>query len=234
MLTVRESTQWPGLRYLTSVDENGEEHRENIAADFEALAKERGYEPYQSPKTGRGYELHLPSKTDRVFAPGKYDPKALESFERKILNKDELKELAAELAEKYNPTNMTEAEFDSFMDDLVKEGILSEYELGALGYHGTVAVGSLANGNIYSMGGSTRVDTSNPYWDTYFQRYGYSNRSLQETKGNALDYVRLTLMWSKDPQGGDQFVKRIQTQNSAFGEMERILAAMQRKRGGVL
>ena len=40
--------------------------------------------------------------------------------------------------------------------------------------------------------------------------------------------VRLTLIWSKDPQGGEQFVKRIQTQNDAFRQMERILEAMQR------
>ena len=212
MLTVRENQA--GIRYLTSVNEKGEEHRENIAADFEALRKECGYELPQLPKT------------DRVFAPGKYDPKALESFERKILNKDEVKELAAELAKKYDPTNMTGAQFDSFMDDLVKEGVLSENELGALGYHGTVAVGSLENGNINSMGGSTRVDTGNPYWETYIRRYGYGNRTLEETKGNALDYVRLTLIWSKDPQGGEQFVKRIQTQNDAFRQMERILAAM--------
>ena len=212
MLTVRENQA--GIRYLTSVNEKGEEHRENIAADFEALRKECGYELPQLPKT------------DRVFAPGKYDPKALESFERKILNKDEVKELAAELAKKYDPTNMTGAQFDSFMDDLVKEGVLSENELGALGYHGTVAVGSLENGNINSMGGSTRVDTGNPYWETYIRRYGHGNRTFEETKGNALDYVRLTLIWSKDPQGGEQFVKRIQTQNDAFRQMERILAAM--------
>lgn len=221
MLTVRESVKWPGLRYLTSVNEQGEEHPENIAADFEALRKERGMEPFQPPKT------------DRVFAPGKYDPKALESFERKKLTRDELKELAAELAEKYNPTNMTEAEFDSFMDDLVKEGILSENELGVLGYHGFVSLGSLANGDIYSMGGCVRVDTNNPNWEPYIRCYGCGNRTLEETKGNALDFVRLTLLWSKEPQGSDQFVKRIETQNSAFREMERILAAMKSQRGGV-
>ncbi len=219
MLVVRESEKWPGLTYLASVNEQGEE-RSDMTAVFDELLKEQGEDWTPPPKTD----------TDRVFGFGKYDPKALESFERKILNKDELNELAAELAEKYDPTNMTGAEFDAFMEDLVKEGILSENELGVLGYHGSVALGSFAYGDIHSMGGSMSADTSSPYWDTYFQRYGYGGHSLQETKGNALDHVRLTLLWSKAPQGGEQFVKRIETQNSAFREMERILDAMRRKR----
>lgn len=218
MLVSRESLERPGTRHLVLINEQGEEREASTKDIYDELLKTLGE------------NWTPPPKTDRVFGPGKYDPKALESFERKILNKDELKELAAELAKKYDPTHMTGAEFDAFMDDLVKEGVLSENELGVLGYHGSVAIGSAAYGDIYSMGGSMRADTSSPYWDTYFQRYGYSNRSLQETKGNALDYVRLTLLWSKDPQGGEQFVKRIETQNSAFRQMERILDAMQRQR----
>lgn len=217
-LVARGAIERPETRYLALIDEHGTERKASTRDVYELLTEELrklGVEPMPVPEP------------DRAFGPGKYDPVALESFQRKRLTQNELEELAKELAAKYNPTNMTGVQFDSFLDDLVKEGVLSENELGILGYHGTVVVGSIKNGNA-GIFGSTTVDTDNPHWETYLRRYGYGNYSLLETNGNALDHVRLTLMWSKNPQGSEEFVKRIQTQNDALREMERILEAMKR------
>ena len=75
------------------------------------------------------------TEPDPSKAPGKYDSN--DTFERRELTKAELNELATRLAEKYDPINMTQEEYDSFLDDLVAEGILSRNQLGQLGYHGT-------------------------------------------------------------------------------------------------
>ncbi len=95
------------------------------------------------------------NKTESVIppnAPAPYDPS--EAFERRELTEDELNELA----NKYDPTNMTREEYDSFLDDLVEQGILSKNELGPLGYHGFITVGSLAEGGTGLTGGSWAMD----------------------------------------------------------------------------
>ncbi len=158
--------------------------------------------------------------------PGRYDPVALETFERRQLTDQELSALAAELAEKYDPSNMTREEMDSFMEDLVAEGLLSLDELGLLGYHGFTALWSPFNGGGM-MGCETR-DTSNPEWNTYFSRYGYAS-SLQECNGDALAYTKL-MSFFKNPSGSDAFVKYAQTQRGGYAIMANILEATQRKR----
>lgn len=160
--------------------------------------------------------------------PGRYDPAALETFERRKPTNQELSALAAELAKKYDPSSMTREEMDSFMDDLVAEGLLSEDELGALGYHGFVVLWSPFNDG--GMIGCQTRDTSNLEWETYFNRYGYAS-SLQECNGDALAYTKL-MGFFKNPSGSDVFVKYTQTQHDAYTTMANVLEAMQRQRGG--
>ncbi len=161
--------------------------------------------------------------------PGRYDPVALETFERRKLTKQELSALAAELAEKYDPSNMTQAEMDSFMDDLVAEGLLSEDELGVLGYHGFTVLWSPFEGDgMTGWGGCDTLDTSNPEWDTYYSRYG-SPTCLQNCNGDALAYTKL-MSFYKNPAGSDAFVKYAQTKRGGYAIMANILEAVQRKR----
>lgn len=159
--------------------------------------------------------------------PGRYDPAALETFERRKLTNAELSKLAAELAQKYDPSSMTREELDSFMDDLVEEGLLSEDELGVLGYHGYVVVGNFFDGGMI---GCQTHDTSNPEYDAYFSRYGYA-RFLQDCNGNALAYTKL-MSFFKNPSGSEAFVKYAQTQHDGYKAMANVLEAMQRQRGG--
>ncbi len=166
------------------------------------------------------------SKVEASNGPGRYDPVALETFERRKLTSEELSKLAAELGKKYDPSSMTQEELDSFMDDLVEEGLLSKDELGALGYHGIVVVGNVLDGGV---AGCQVYETSNPEWDIYFGRYGYVG-SLQECGGDALAYTKL-MSFFKNPSGSDAFVKRAQTQHDGYKIMADILEAMQRQRG---
>lgn len=158
---------------------------------------------------------------------GRYDPVALETFERRKLTNQELSTLAAELAKKYDPSNMTEEEMDSFMEDLVAEGLLSEDELGVLGYHGHVILWDPGD-NMTGWIGCETLDTSNPEWDTYYSRYGHVS-SLQDCNGDALAYTKL-MSFFKNPSGPEAFVKYAQTQRGDYAIMANILEAVQRKR----
>lgn len=160
-------------------------------------------------------------------APAIYNP--LETFERRELTKDELAELATKLATKYDPANMTQDEYDSLLDELVKEDILSRNELGPLGYHGFMVVGSLAEGGTgINCGGSCVADTKNADWNTYFSRYGYA-LSLRETDGNALAYTKLMSLW-KPTTGTAGWLNFAEKQCDSFTAVADILEAMQNHR----
>lgn len=162
-------------------------------------------------------------------APGTYDPN--DTFERRELTKDEIKELATRLAEKYDPSNMTQEEYDSFLDDLVEEGILSRNQLGQLGYHGFVVLGSLKDATISEMGGvymhSENIMThhNNPY----YQRYGYA-MSLSDTNGDALAYASLMSLLHPGSGSSTYFQNYAEKRQSNFEAMAEVLEAMQRQR----
>ena len=174
-------------------------------------------------------EQHVTSKSEAAVAsnaPGKYDPLKLEDFQRRKLTHKELADLADKFSAKYDPTNMTQEDYDSFLDDLVEEGILSEHELGPLGYHGIVVLGSFDD--VATFGGFCTRNTSSPDWDTYFSRYGYAY-SLQETNGNALAYAKLMSLIQR-PSGSVDYIKYKETQRSAYTAIANILEAMQNHR----
>ena len=167
------------------------------------------------------------TEPDSSKAPGKYDPN--DTFERRELTRQELNELAASLAQKYDPSSMTQAEYDSFLDDLVAEGILSRNQLGQLGYHGFVALGSLADmgsGWVGSCSCSENIMTihNNPY----YQRYGYA-MSLSDTNGDALAYAKLMALLNPG-SGSAAYLNYAEKRQSNFEAMAEVLEAMQRQR----
>lgn len=215
----------------------------NVTSPYTAYVSGQGYlghlPGYEAPavRRGGGFQAQVKEQTVQQAAgkterepspngPGLYDPEALESFERRELDEDTLEELAAKFLKKYNPTHMTQEEYDSFLDDLVEEGILSKNELGVLGYHGIIVMGSISD-EPYC--GATTVDTKNPNWDTYFSRYGYA-KTFEELGGNTLAYAMMQVLWSKDPVGSSQFVKQVEAQTSAYSAMAKVLEAMDRQR----
>ncbi len=58
----------------------------------------------------------------------------------------------ADLAGKYDPNNMTQNQYDAFLDDLIGQGALSRFDAMRLGYHGfqvlDINPGSFATGAI--------------------------------------------------------------------------------------
>ena len=174
----------------------------------EMLEWQRQYIPKREPD---------PSK-----APGIYDPN--DTFESKSLTKDELNKLAARLARKYDPCNMTQEEYDSFLDDLVEEGILSRNQLGQLGYHGMICLGSGWMIGSYRCSEDIMTHHNNPY----YQRYGYAT-TLSDTKGNALAYASLMSILYYG-SGNAAFQNYAEKKQSNFEAMAQVLEAMQRQR----
>ena len=58
----------------------------------------------------------------------------------------------AVLANKYDVRNMSDEEFDAFLDDLENMGALSDYEKHQLGYRGSVTVGYVRDGKLEGSG----------------------------------------------------------------------------------
>lgn len=65
----------------------------------------------------------------------------------------------AKLAGKYNPHNMTQSQYDAFLDDLIEKGALSRFDAMRLGHHGwrildinpdTFASGGTGCGSAYA------------------------------------------------------------------------------------
>ena len=167
------------------------------------------------------------TEPDPSKSPGRYDPN--DTFERRELTKQELNELAARLAQKYDSSNMTQKEYDSFLDDLVDEGILSRNQLGQLGYHGFVVLGSLSDlGSGWVGTSSCSEDIMTHHNNPYYQRYGYA-MSLSDTKGDALAYASLMSLLHPG-SGSASFRDYIAKQQSNYEAMANVLEAMQRQR----
>lgn len=136
--------------------------------------------------------------------------------------------LAAELAAKYDTAHMTKEEYDSLLDDLVKEEILSRNELGLLGYHGFIVVGSLAEGGTGVSGGTLSVDTATLRNNPFYQRYGLAF-SLSDTDGNALAYAKLMALMTPTSGVTAGWLNFAEKRQSSYQVLADILEAMQKK-----
>ena len=190
---------------------------------METAAKYAAQHSEDKPKPDR-------SRLGNTLVPSYYDP--LDTFERKELTKDELTELASDLSSRYDPTNMTQEEYDSFLFELVDHGILSDNELGPMGLHGLVLAGSFAPGGMSCadgfFGGVCKMDTETLHNDPYYQQYGLAY-SLFDTKGNVLAYAKL--MAYQIPVNGDAgWMLFAEKRQHSFEAMADVLDAMQQLR----
>lgn len=127
----------------------------------------------------------------------------------------------AELAQKYNPNKMTQTEYDSFLDDLLDIGVLKKDEIGQLGYHGCVVVGSLAEGGFGFGCGCYQAS----FESINKSPYGFA-MSLSDANGDALAYAKLMALW-KPGSGSDGFLAFAEKGNNSFTALADILEAMQ-------
>lgn len=150
-----------------------------------------------------------------------------EPFTRKELTKEELAEFVAGLSKKYNPRKMTQEDYDSFLDDLMAEGLLSKDEVKALGYHGLVVMDAkyalTEDGKMCCYGAST-YDTENPDWKTYVSQYGYPS-SLRDTNGDALAYA-MAMSLQRASSGTAGFIDFNEKRQNSYAIMAGVLKAM--------
>lgn len=122
------------------------------------------------------------------------------------------KEKILELARKYDPQNMTQKEYVSFVDDLVEEGVLTEWDKNFIGYKELVSLGN-PDGEWW---GQFAVIGIGPIGTEPL-------RSLADADGNLLKWARHTADWVVFV-GGDRCFDAIR--KSEFQKMLPIVEAM--------
>lgn len=113
-----------------------------------------------------------------AIASGKSDTYEPEPTTRKKLTDREF----AELADKYDPRNMTQDQYDAFLDELVEKGVLTRGDTTWLGYNGLVRLDTdfdeIAAGKT---GGACVINGDTPA------------RSLDEAEGDLLHWLESML-----------------------------------------
>lgn len=203
MFDIQNALYIPGVGF--SLNKTKDQSLGSAEADFEALLEE-----VRAAREKRNAE-----EEDK------------EPFTRGPLTKEDIKELAAN----YDPTNMTQEEYDSFLDDLIEKGVLEKDDLKYIDYRGDavpfgalVCVGKwdlLENGPFKgNMGGTltwTGVSGSAP------------TVSYRPSDGNALAWAKRMSLW-KPSSGTTDWLEVENRRNDIFTVLADALDAMQRQR----
>lgn len=166
-----------------------------------------------------------------------YRPQVQQAAERRTADqadsaparKTPSREDLAELAAKYNPRRMTQAEYDSFLENLVDKGILSKGDLDHLGYRGMVVLGPESEG-AYSWGVTSRWDVSGM---SLSQLRGFTGAaSLADAGGDALTMARLLACQKPCAATSPEALAFAQESADAYRALAEALEAVQARRGG--
>lgn len=132
----------------------------------------------------------------------------------------------AELAAAFDPLHMTQEEYDAFLEELAERGILSEDDLGQLGYHGMYVVGTLdlvgSGGIVASILASNSSDPIG--W--------CAQPGLTQTNGNALAMARIMASWEPVSAGSEELLAFARRGFAACTVMAEVLTRMDAKRNG--
>lgn len=109
-------------------------------------------------------------------------------FSRRELTGEEL----GELAEKYDPGNMTQEEYDALLEDLVEKGVLKKSEMTSLGYRGMVVVGQI-EGSYHDIESWRRC--AETALRARAKLLPADGRCLEDFEGNALAMAKLFSRW---------------------------------------
>ena len=116
---------------------------------------------------------------------GKNDVRDPESAARKKLTDQEL----AELADKYDPRNMTQDQYDAFLDELVEKGVLTRGDTTWLGHHGLVRLDIDPEDFVTGKGGAFVINGDTPA------------RSLDEAEGDLIRFLQSMMAQQKQWNG---------------------------------
>lgn len=149
------------------------------------------------------------------------------AFSRRELTNEEIKELASD----YDPTHMTQEEYDSFLDALIERGVLEKQDLRYIDYRGDL----IPDGELICVG----------YWDlldngafqdsmagglTWTGASGRApNISYRPTNANVLAWAKEMSLWK--PVGNTNSLLEAENWRSGiFAVLADVLDSMQRKR----
>lgn len=119
----------------------------------------------------------------------------------------------AELAGKYDPSNMTQGQYDAFLDELVGKGALSRFDAMRLGHHGWRIL-NIDPGAFAAGGGS--VGASYVHDDRLKQ-------TLEDAEGDLLSW--LESMLSAPDQGTGEEARQKQEAVNALSDIVRRMRA---------
>ena len=164
---------------------------------------------YLNPTTKK---MELTDKTIDYDAVMKKAQEQLEELKKNPVGKNTLTDAEMnELAQKYDPQNMTQKEYDNFIRYLEEKGVLSKLE--------TCDIGMSFTRMIPGYNGLTEaVLTERNQWAARIN-------TLTDTKGNALQFAQAKSQWQGLGYAG-------QIQQGAYSKVLDILNQMNAARGG--
>lgn len=164
---------------------------------------------YLNPTTQK---MELTDKTVDYDAVMKTAQEQFEEMKKNPVGKNTLTDAEInELAQKYDPQNMTQKEYDSFIGYLEEKGVLSKLE--------TCDIGMSFTRIIPGYNGMTEaVLTQGSQWAPKIN-------TLTDTKGNALQFAQAKSQWQTLGYAG-------QIQQGAYSKVLDILEQMDAARGG--
>lgn len=130
-----------------------------------------------------------------------------EPFVRAELTKEDIKELAS----KYDSTNMTQEEYDSFLDDLIEKGVLEIEDLRYIDYGGDLVVPGALSGHSICIGvGMIDFFSDNPFdlngaifSSTWTGARGSApDISWRPTNSNVLSWAKNMSLWKPSGSSG--------------------------------
>jgi len=105
----------------------------------------------------------------------------------------------AELADKYDPHNMTQGQYDAFLDDLIEKGALSRFDAMRLGYHGFRVLD--IDPEVFATGGNC----GSGYVTGAVDHGDRLKQTLEDTDGDLI--IWLERMLTQQDQGTDAAAK---------------------------
>lgn len=147
------------------------------------------------------------------------------SAPRKELTKADI----AELASKYDPKNMSQEEYDAFLEDMVEREFLSRDEIGRLGYEGAIVCGTIdpnetgdfLGGGIVYRADINKLPGRNPLALSY---------SLSDANGDILNWVMVQSIMEPFSAASEAQLNFAKGTSDAYKALYNVLEAIQAKR----